>query len=314
MMKFLRIAQFLCVFQAALFGVSSSFSVPDKHRPAVSLVGGLEDIESRFSSVLVFSKDDKKLSSRCSGTKIANDKFITSAHCFIWEENGKIISWPSKQSKKKIYFSFDRKIEKETQLKTAEVKAIFFHPVLSSCLGENKNVISQCIDSAPDLAVVEITNSPYFKLAPISFIDFTGVNVGEDVTIVGFGFEKENDENSPKRKFHVSRVVSQEALKKVYLENPEEETKVDDELYFGAFGNALGEQYANLGSGDSGGPAFITRNKVHRLVGVNSFTFCLQNNINCEVATNSFFGRLHRGGKYFLGDWLSKVLTTKPSE
>lgn len=309
------VAHLFYLFLSTSVTASSFIPLTDKNRPALSLVGGQEDIGDDFSSVVVFSKDDEKLSSRCSGTKIAKNMFLTAAHCFVWEENGKIVGWPenSDHSKKQLYFSFAPQITKNIKIDNAEVKNIYFHPAFARCLGEDKNLILACIDQAPDLAVVEVKNSPAFISAPTSPIDFFGVQVGEKVAIVGYGYEKEGDETSPKRKYHLSQVAAQDELRKVYLETPEEETTVDDDLYFGVFGNSLGDQYANLGSGDSGGPVFRSRNGLNYLVGVNSFTFCPKSNPDCEIATSSFFGRLHTGGKYFLGEWLSSVLAPKPS-
>ena len=171
------------------------------------------------------------------------------------------------------------------------VNSITFHPNLEKCFTKTHATLNRCIEEAPDLAVVEVQPTLAFQSAIVSELDFFPVQVGDSVSIVGYGYQREKDDSAPVRKHHLSQVVSHEELKKVYEEESNEDSQVDNALYFGVFGNLLGETYANLGAGDSGGPVFRYRNGKEYVVGVNSFTFCPQANPDCEVATNSFFAR-----------------------
>ena len=301
-----KLIKLLLIFVTSSLGLAGSLNVPHKPCPSLSLVGGTEDLENHFSSVLAFSVDDNKLSARCTGTKIKPNKFLTAAHCFVSQNKGKAVVWGKQPSKsfKQIFYSFEPQITEPDHVQSLEVKSITFPPDLEKCFTKSNASLTRCIEEAPDLAVVEVQASLAFQSALVSDLDFFPVQVGDLVYVVGYGYQKEKDDSAPVRKHHLSQVVSQEELQKVYEEESNEDSQVDNELYFGVFGNLLGENYANLGAGDSGGPVFRHRNGKEYLVGVNSFTFCPQANPDCEVATNSFFARIHSGGKYQLGEWL----------
>ncbi|MFM8314569.1 MAG: trypsin-like serine protease, partial [Deltaproteobacteria bacterium] len=162
--------------------------------------------------------------------------------------------------------------------------------------------------NAPDIAVIELDESAEFSSAPTSEFDTSPVNSGDLITFVGFGLTSDTDKTRPVRKFHVSKVSSPQELKQAFDLYGITEAEVNFSLYFGTLGILVGKNYANLGSGDSGGPVFRNQKGIPALVGVNAFTFCPDDKEDCEATSNSFFNRINVGGPYHLGEWLTSVL------
>ncbi len=275
--------------------------------PSVSLVGGNEDLANQFKSVFTYSIDDNELSGRCTGTKVAPNHFLTAAHCFILQESDEISVWPKSHKTPVIFYSFQQKVENVKRVKTVKVTEVVFHPALQQCFTQDKSERESCIENTPDLAWVEIEKSREFDEAPLVPLDLNRVTEGEYLTVVGYGYQQAEDLTPPARKYHLSQVAPPETLKKLYMDSSEDEDSVSDELYFGTLGYLLGPQYASLGAGDSGGPVFRSIEGVSYVVGVNSFSFCPDSPSQCEVTSNSFFARIHRGGEFQIGEWLEAL-------
>jgi secreted trypsin-like serine protease len=273
------------------------------------LVGGKEDLSENFPSVISFSLVDNSLKERCSGTKVGPNILLTAAHCILDEVNQKDVTSIEKiKLGTQFYFSSSPKISSPKQVTSTEVVNVFVPPGLESCFDKPEKEVAHCVDKAPDIALIQIKESQPFNVIETALMDLSFVDPGDTVSVVGYGLQGENDIAPPVRKSHTMKVVAPEILKKVYEELSDAEDEVDNELYFGTYGISMGEEYASLGSGDSGGAVFKEREGVQYLVGVNAFAFCPNDTPDCEITSNSFFARIHSGGRYKLGEWLSDML------
>lgn len=273
------------------------------------LVGGKEDLSEEFSSVLSFSLVDNSLKERCSGTKVSHDLVLTAAHCVLNEIKHKDqTSIEKTKAGTKMFYSFSPKIFNTKQVSYTQVTRVLLPPSLESCFEELDSEVAVCVDKAPDIALIQIKESEPFKENNTALLDLAFVEEGDSVSVVGYGVQGDNDSTPPVRKSHTMKVIPSEALKKVYQELTDADDEVNYELYFGTYGISIGKEYASLGSGDSGGPVFREREGVPYLVGVNAFAFCPNETPDCEVTSNSFFSRIHSGGRYKLGEWLSDML------
>lgn len=273
------------------------------------LVGGKEDLSDSFPSVLSFSLVDNSLKERCSGTKIGPNILLTAAHCILNEVQHKDVTSIEKiKVGTHFYYSSSPKISNPKLVTSTEVVSFFVPSSLEACFDKPEKEVAHCVDKAPDIALIQIKESQPFNEIETALMDLSFVDHGDTVSVVGYGVQGENDASPPVRKSHTMKVVDPEMLKKVYEELSDAEDEVDNELYFGTYGISMGEEYASLGSGDSGGAVFKEREGVQYLVGVNAFAFCPNDTPDCEITSNSFFARIHSGGRYKLGEWLSDML------
>lgn len=277
--------------------------------PQPLLVGGEFDRMGTFDSVLVFSTENERLEERCTGTKVAKGLILTAAHCFVDDGDSKpgmTIQRP--KNVKKIFYSFSTFVTEPKLVKEIRVKRVRLHPALEKCFSKPHQEVSNCIDKAPDLAVIELDQSEHFSRQSLATLGTHSVQVGEQVFVVGFGAQGINDHNPPARKYHLSQVVSLEELAKTHGGVSQEELEVYQKLYFGTLGVLMGNNYANLGAGDSGGPVFTIQDKQAKLVGINSFSFCPDDDSECEITSNSYFSRIHVGSPLQLGEWISGLI------
>ena len=273
------------------------------------LVGGKEDLSGEFSSVLSFSLVDISLKERCSGTKVGRNLILTAAHCVLNESKQKDFTLVEKTKiGTKMYYSFSPKISNIKQVTTTQVVDVLIPPKLESCFDEPEEEVANCVEKSPDIALIQIKESKPFNQISAASVDLAYIQEGDTVSVVGYGVQSDNDTTPPVRKFHTMKVAPAESLKKVYQELADADEEVDNELYFGTYGISVGSEYASLGSGDSGGPVFKEREGNQYIVGVNAFAFCPNETPDCEITSNSFFARVHSGGLYKLGEWLSDML------
>lgn len=273
------------------------------------LVGGQYDYLGNFNSVLVFSAVDVKLSGRCSGTKVGKNLVLTAAHCFMEElAEGKEPIVQRNVAVDKIFYSFSPLVLSQWQVQEISVNRVIFHPELEHCFSKSNRASPKCVERYPDLAIVEVEQNEDFEKEQSVPVDFNFVNENDPIVMVGYGAQANHDQSPPVRKFHRSEVVSVETLAENHGGVSPKELKIYKELYFGTFGLLLGENYANLGAGDSGGPVFKEISGNLKLVGVNSFSYCQNEETECEVTSNSYFARVHTGGSHRLGEWLSGLL------
>ena len=299
------------IFFAYLIFFPSLFAESTVARPL--LVGGEVDVAGMFSSVLAFSGSAADLTERCSGTKIGPRHILTAAHCFTEEvTEGKNLFIKRNILVSKMFYSFHSVIMTSTKVQDISVEKILFHPELENCFSNSDRSTAECVDKYPDLALVEVKPTPPFLLESTASIDLTSVQDGDPVVIVGYGAQTDNDQSPPVRKFHRSTVVSVEELVKSHGGVTPEELSVYKDLYFGAWGLLMGPNYANLGAGDSGGPVFNLRGGQTKVVGVNSFSYCQDQELDCEITSNSYFTRVHSGSSHQLGEWILSVVESQP--
>ncbi len=286
---------------------------------ARALVGGAAAVHNEYPSVFIWTTPAEDImSSYCTATKISPSLLLTAAHCVLeqtptkngagkWRHNPLIV--PDKE----LLYSFDRNLAQAPSIERLKINAVLLPPLLQECMNKPKNERTSCMRlraPVPDIAIVKVENPQgTFKQAPIARVNLAYVFSGQTVTIMGYGAQDEdNTDFRPMLKFHRSRVATPPELETALIGT---EAEIDGKPslldFFGVLGSLYGPRYANLGSGDSGGPVFSTNN-TSEVVGVNSDGYCPKENLECQRTTNSFFARIHKGPPHFVGDWLEQII------
>lgn len=282
------------------------------------LVGGTEALDTEYPSVLIWSVNEVRLTdSYCTATKIASNLILTAAHCVLEQDEsetpyeGRWQRVASTAAGAEIKYSRDRRMTAQSQHHHLKVVKLHLPPALEACLAATP-LLPACTGRAPkpDIAVLEVAPAAdsVFAGMPASPIEYGRVETGQRITIMGYGMTDDVMDHLPRLKFHRSEVAAPSVLKtKLIGTEADRDGLPDMRLFFGALGILEGALYANLGSGDSGGPVMRETANGPVVVGVNSDGYCPTEKPACERTTNSFFQRLDLGATHGVGEWLSGV-------
>lgn len=337
---------YLCLFVAMLSASFASLSSCRDRSVStdgtLKLVGGRDATEVEYPEVLIWTTHDADLkSSYCTGTKIASDKILTAAHCVLTQDDPDedVQTEDSVQASQLRYhgqwhyrsdigvgsliqYASDRKLSDLTEPKFLVVRKTHLYPDVERCIVGSLSDLS-CTGRvpSPDIAIIEVepeTDSAFSKM-PTGILDYETVLPSEQIVIMGYGATDDpvdagDDDSSsqveyPRLKVHNSVVAEEVDLRKA-LQGTDAEVYGFPSLnvFFGALGILLGPQYANLGSGDSGGPVMRLRGGNAFVVGINTDGYCPLTFPDCQRTTNSFFLRLDSEGEFDVAAWLQEIL------
>lgn len=283
------------------------------------LVGGTEALDHEYPSVLIWTTADSPLTkSYCTGTKIGANLLLTAAHCVLLQDDvpnapytGRWHRIASMGPGKEIKYSRERRLAAQTPHQRLKIVKLHLPPAVDNCLAAAP-LLPECTGRMPkpDIAVIEVSGmeGTPFGAMPKSAVEYGRVETGQRITIMGYGMTDDEMNHLPRLKFHRSEVAAPNVLK-AKLEGTEAERDglPDMRLFFGSVGILEGALFANLGSGDSGGPVMRETANGPVVIGVNSDGFCPLEQLECQRTTNSFFQRLDLGAPHGVGEWLSGI-------
>jgi secreted trypsin-like serine protease len=284
----------------------------------LTLVGGSHASSGQFPAVMIWAPGDVELtSSYCTGAKVGKRFILTAAHCVLEQEPkaGQEYIGPWRRLKslgdgKSIRFSQALLINNHATPSQLVVTHVHWHPHVERCITDvARQTHKDCSwrTPLPDIALIEVEPTPTFDDIPAATPSTEIIEPNLAITMLGYGAQGEDDNKSPRLKFHQTTVATDKELEAA-LAGTEAERDGPPKMsqFFGTMGIIAGQGHANLGSGDSGGPVF--RNHDGRIIGVNSDGFCPLSTPKCERTTNSFFARIDDAAPYHVGRWLAKIL------
>ena len=308
-----HLASFVCA--ASVFGGCRTGG-PDTSE--AKLVGGTEALPHEYSSVLIWTSSDAALTrSYCTGTKISPRLILTAGHCVLLQDEtptpykGRWRSIPQLEPGQLIKYSFERRLSPNVPQQKIHVRALHLPPAVRNCLSAEA-LLPACTGRipTPDIAVIEVENETPFSEVASTEVDFDDVQRGDRVTIMGFGANDDASAGLPRLKFHRSEVASSNAIKEALVGTEADRDGLPDfKEFFGVLGYLTGANYANLGSGDSGGPVMRESPNGPHVIGINSDGFCPSGMPECQQTTNSLFQKLDKGAPHGVGEWLQSVMT-----
>jgi hypothetical protein len=290
----------------------------------LTLVGGSHALQGQFPSVLIWAPSSVALAtSYCTGAKISDRLILTAAHCVLEQDPLKgqdyIGPWrhlKSVTAEKSIQFSQSLILDDHAETLDLTVTQVHWHPHVERCLTDPKwRFHKDCIARTPlpDVAVIEVEPTPNFTKIPSAAISTDFVAQHQEITILGYGVQSEDDTRPPTLKFHKTAVSSRRDIETALIgTEAERDGSPSFDRFFGVAGVLVHQAEANLGSGDSGGP--VLRHDDGRIVGINSDGYCMISSPDCERTTNSFFSRLDDASHDHVGRWLTMILASSASE
>jgi hypothetical protein len=310
------------LFMAAGFVMLMGFAQAcsqDHQTSSLDLIGGQKAARGEFDSVFIWSSQKDALESYCTASKVAENTFVTAAHCVLYQRRSRSQvykgDWhhePSLRPGKNIVFSFAKHITNTIKIETAQIISVSLPPLLNRCLSIMPRNY-RCNDRIPlpDVAVITIAadhSKRFTRAESLTFRD-TMVRSGDEITMMGYGMTSRNDESAPKLKWKTQTVAyMEEALDALgdSFASEEHDGLPNFHHTFPSLGPLATRGYANLGNGDSGGPVLDTA--TGEILGINSDAYCPIGDRGCQRTNNSIFSRVHATSGYEVGIWLKKIL------
>lgn len=263
-----------------------------------AIIGGENATESsEIDGIFEFavpSYQDPNQHSFCTATKIAEDTFITAAHCFNLNRSPSRLKFST--AIKNIFY--------ENYI-NVEVERLLIHDSYLKSKYKLRDI---------DIAIVVIKSHPLFSKLPSRLIDFKHVKAKTPVVYFGFGCEESNNKSSdsfPIKKQAENTTLPPSTLKKNFGVFTNYVNYYSREIYRKSLltsGLSLAPTRSSLCSGDSGGPVFVNG----KLVAINTtFLDNFDDNISTRKGLSSV--NVHDRLSVIQG-WIIKNLNSHPKK
>ncbi len=221
---------------------------------AATIIGGqVADESSENDGIFEFrvsSATTLNMYSLCTATKIAENAFLTAAHCF-------------NSNRSPSFINISKKIKNQDfKYEAIEVERLEIH----STYLKGSAILREF-----DAAIVLVKPTTLFSSLMSRSIDFTHVKFRTPVEYYGFGCQKTNNDTTdsfPVKKHAQNETLQEAILKKNYGTYSRYVNYYSKEIYrvhLLTSGLTKSPDSSSLCSGDSGGPVFVN----NRLVGIN---------------------------------------------